>query len=267
MRYQRVNDPGVGYMNTHDMTFEGQLGPNVLVLLPCCAKKLPGGSAWNTQSDPLESSVPPDVYVAMLLQREKLLGALNNNDRYTTQKYSKNKDLTKGKDFGIHSVHGKYLPAIERYVGNLYSAHPDLPSTIRENSNIEGKPKLLILSALYGPLHPLSPIQDYNLQMSDAPAKRNWKDSFSQFLESYVEANSIETVQMYFGASTAYFQVGRKAVEPLLQQKKLKRVYQYNIKRGSSYHTPHNHGLMVYSTLSGKVGGLKFTREVELREL
>ena len=71
---------------------------------------------------------------------------------------------------------------------------------------------------------------------------------------------------MYFGRSTAYFKVGKAAVKRLLHNGKLKRAYQYDVLEGNSYHTPHNHGLLVLSALRKNVD-LEFTREIEISEI
>lgn len=239
---------------------------DTLILIPCSANKLSGGTEWLSGSDILWKSVPRDTYEKIRSSRTALIRLLNSNAKYTTKKYSKNNELCMGEDFGQNDTAGKYLPAIERYVGNLYRAHQSVVPAIREDASVDGKPKLLILSALYGPLHPLSLIQDYDLQMSDSPAKRIWMNSFAQFLEAYIESNGVRVVQMYFGSSTAYFKVGRAAVEPLLKKGKLDRAYQYNVVDGNSYHTPHNHGLLVLSALR-KTGDLDLTRGIEVNEI
>lgn len=63
-----------------------------------------------------------------------------------------------------------FIPGLSRYPGGLYSVPKMKPAVQRMLSQGEG-PKMLILSALYGPLHPHRPIQDDNLMMQDAPAR------------------------------------------------------------------------------------------------
>src|SRR5947209_20547239 len=92
-----------------------------------------------------------------------------------------------------------YRPAIERYIGNLYSVDPGFAVKIRRTLHEENRRHILILSALYGPLHPLSPIQDYNLKMSNSPAYRTRKAGLASFLKEYVTRNGIRSVCFYLG--------------------------------------------------------------------
>ncbi len=235
-----------------------------LLLLPCCARKASGGARFSV--DPLAESVSSECYSNVIATRSTLLGTLLNSKKYTSGQYQKNTAIRKGRDFGLQNNSGSYLAATARYKGNLYVARPDLESTITKNTNSIGQPKLLILSALYGPLHPLSPIQDYNLQMSDSPANKAWRYGFADFLENYVDSQEIERIHLFFGSTTAYYKIALATVTQLKRKMKLAHVYHHEIRNGNSFHTPHNHGLLLYETLSGDVH-LDYTRETKSTQL
>ena len=69
---------------------------------------------------------------------------------------------------------------------------------------------------------------------------------------------------MYCGKSTGYFDVLVNAIKPLLIANSLSNAIHYHIHDGSSYHTPHNHGLQLGQDLSCLNDPNIFTREVEM---
>ena len=149
---------------------------------------------------------------------------------------------------------------MQRYKGTLYSNVPSLSS----RNNLNGQ--ILILSALYGPLHPLSHIQDYNLQMGDKPAYRTWKKHLPQFLRNYALSNGIQEIHLFFGSSTYYLKVAQAAVEPLLKEKLIKKAIQYHVIDGSTRLTPQTHGEILEDCLKrGNVNELP--ENVEARTL
>ena len=237
--------------------FIEKLDDKSLLLLPCSARKASGGTRFS--EDPLAESVSSECYSNVIATRSTLLSTLLNSPKYTSDKYQKNTAIRKGRDFGPQENSGDYLPATARYRGNLYTAKPGLESIITENTNSIGQPKLLILSALYGPLHPLSPIQDYNLKMSDPHARKAWQYGFANFLENYIDSQKIERIHLFFGPTTEYYKIALAAVTPLSRKMKLTHVYHHEIENGNAFHTPHNHGLLLYATLSGDVH-LNYTR-------
>ena len=124
--------------------------------------------------EPLSRLVSEATYSGILETRREVLSGIRQDKRYLSGKYEKNRGLEPGPGFGGQSASGLYLPTVQRYKGTLYSNVPALSS----RSNRDGQ--ILILSAPYGPLHPLSRIQDYNLQMSDKPAYRKHGRSASR---------------------------------------------------------------------------------------
>ena len=162
-------------------------------------------------------------------------------------------------DYG-QSASGLYLPAVQRYKGTLYSNAPALSSRSDRDSQI------LILSAPYGPLHPLSRIQDYNLQMSDKPAYGTWKKRLPSFLRNYALLNGIREVHLFFGSSTYYLKAAQATVEPLLKEKLIKKAIQYHVVGGSTRLTPQTHGELLEDFL--KRGSIdKLPGNVEERPL
>ena len=243
------------------MANQNSLGEETLLLIPCCARKAPDDS-HQSLIDPLTDIVSEVSYSLMIQKRAMLLDQLQRSNKYTSGTKARNIGIREGADFGKGDFSGGYLPAIERYIGNLYTAHHEVVDAVKELANNKGQPRLLILSALYGPLHPLSPIQNYNLQMSDSLATTTWRTGFAEFLGSYVESLGIRDIHLFVGSSTPYFWTAMTAAKPIRGNKKLDHIYQYHIVEGNSYHTPHNHGLLLLKMLTGR-SDLKFTRLVE----
>jgi len=206
--------------------------------------------------------LPIVIYENIINTRKHLLEIISRDKRYRTKKYEINRKIRNdGYDFGGIGGTGRYLPAIERYAGNLYTAIADFSRIVRTHSDNFQSPQIMILSALYGPLHPLDTIQNYNLQMSDSPAYRMWKDRFPPFLREYVLMMEIKRICLYMGGSTAYFRIASKATIPLLKEKLLDSIVHYEVIKGNSYHTPYNHGLLIVKQLT-RMPNLKFTRDI-----
>ncbi len=226
------------------------IGTESLILIPCCAAKVSGGRPFQDLGDPFESAVPPQVYAAACNTRRRAFDAVSNDPSLLQGNFSKNRSLHDGPDFGGVLGGGRYLAAIERYTGTLYSV-PGVRAAMRDNVGRGGAPHLMILSALYGPLHPLSPIQDYNLRMDQAPA-RLWQRAFLPVLESYVRTHAIRSIVMLVGTSTAYFRVASAAASELLRQGVLTDAVQYHVVEGGTRITPLEHGRVLHGLLTGR---------------
>lgn len=224
-----------------------ELGPDTLLIIPCCASKSSGGLPLGDTADPLKDMVPEGAYASMLRTRAGVLAAVMASPKYLDEKYAKNRFIAEGRDVGGQSGEGLYSGALSRYQGRLYSVPNMKPAVQRMLSQGEG-PKMLILSALYGPLHPYTPIQDYNLMMQDAPA-RAWAAAFPPFLEAYVRQNGIKKIVMYVGSGTRYFAVAKKAVKDLLDKGLLSQGIQYHVSGGNTPTTPLQHGLRILDDL------------------
>lgn len=147
-----------------------------------------------------------------------------------------------GPDFGGRYTSGRYLSAIERYKGTLYQRVPATLVGEGNPSQNQCNRHVLILSALYGPLHPGSDIQDYNLKMSDPPAYKIWKATFPTFLRNYVTSNEIQSIYLFLGTTTHYLKIARLAVKPLLDDHLITEALQYHVIDGNSNKTPKLHG-------------------------
>jgi hypothetical protein len=226
-----------------------QIDRNTLILIPCCAAKESKGRAIGSPTDPLVDMVSPQAYMQVLAARRTAYATLIGDSSLNEGTFAKNRLLQYAVDIGGQANSAKYLAAADRYIGTLYSV-PGVRSAIRSLVGQTDAPSLLILSALYGPLHPLSPIQDYNLRMDQAPA-RIWRTAFPAFLEHYVRAHAIRRVVLLVGTSTNYFRVASAATLPLLQQGLLEDVVQYHVIDGSTRITPREHGHKLLGMLTG----------------
>jgi cytoplasmic iron level regulating protein YaaA (DUF328/UPF0246 family) len=236
-----------------------KITPQTLMILPCCSEKKDGG--LGNYEEYLSKYISRDCYKRIIETRKKILSNLKQNDEYITGKYRKNKNIKAGKDFGEANSTGKYMQAIDRYAGSLYSAVPDFPRLVRQSLKKGNGPKIIILSALYGPLHPLDMIQDYNLKMSDKPAYTAWKTTFCSFLPEFVVDNEMKHILVYLGKQTAYFKVAESAIRKLNDVPTINAIH-FNVKNGTSYLTPHNHGLCIAKHL-GYSEEISFTRKIE----
>jgi hypothetical protein len=239
---------------------------NSLIIFPCCSEKNIGGKKWKEERNGLKRSISAELYLKTLKLREKVFALLSNDKKYISEKYQKNKKIVLGPDFGNNNFSGNYLSAVERYKGSLYSAIPSFHQMINKCLEDKKAPMILILSALYGPLHPGDMIQDYNLQMSDRPSYRIWKSAFPDILKGYVQENSVNSIFLYLGNSTAYMKVAKKAVRPLIEERLIKEAFQCEVIKGNSYHTPYNHGLLLGLHLA-QIQSSKFTRKITIRKL
>ena len=225
-----------------------RIDARTLLVIPCCKEKDEAGQVDDGAIDPLACMISPQCHHDLLSARAKLLSLLKSNPRFSTGKYEINKAVCEGPDFGQADKAGTYLPAVARYKGNLYSVSSAFTSTIRQVVQLDSTPRILILSALYGPLHPLSCIQNYDLQMKDSPANRVWKAVFPLFLKEYVTRNEIRAVRLYLGRTTAYLKIAEAALRPLVKSGLVDAMH-YDVEDGSSRETPRNHGLQLLSDL------------------
>lgn len=226
-----------------------KIGAGALAVIPCCASKAGGGVSSETYCDPLATFVPADTYRRLLESRSRALGMVKAAAGLLTGDSAKNGEIDVGPDFGGQRGGGRYMPALHRYQGTLYSV-PGVRQAVEESALRHDVPRVLILSALYGPLHPLSPIQDYNLKMDQKPA-HVWDAVFPLFLEAWVGAHKTRVIHLFTGTSTAYFRTARKAVIRLLERGLIDQAVQYHVTDGSTRETPRQHGLLLHALLTG----------------
>jgi hypothetical protein len=203
--------------------------------------------------DPLATSLSDTVYAQLCGARRAVLAGIQSEPDPLTDAFTKNRALVDGPDFGGHANSGRYLPALERYTGNLYAV-PGLQAKLYASIADHNAPRVLILSALYGPLHPLSPIQDYNLRMDQAPA-RVWQKAFLPVLDHYVSTHGIRSLVLLVGSMTAYYRVASQATSDLLRRGCIVEASQYHILDGNTRATPVEHGRILLDLLSGYAPG------------
>jgi len=235
---------------------------DTLFIIPCSGKKQRFGVTLDNYKDVLREFVSPEIYNSIISARKELLSTIKQNQKYISNKYSKNKNIKLGPDFGLQDLSSKYLPAIDRYTGRLYAVKQNFSELVKNSLDSPNKPRIIILSALYGPLHPLSMIQDYNLKMSDSPAFNIWKEYFPNFLRDYISRNQISRIHLYLGSTTNYLKVVKNAILPLLKKGFINQAIQFGIKDGGFFHTPINHGLLVFSHFQN-VAVYGFTKDIE----
>ena len=225
-----------------------------LLLIPCCAKKKSGGYSSAALADPLSNLVSLSIYSDILKDRQDVLSCVCQNEM--------NGYPVSGADFGGHSTSGRYLPAVDRYKGTLYANVPASGDT----TWFQDSRHVIILSALYGPLHPLTTIQEYDLKMSEQSAYKVWKKRFPRFLQDYVSLNGIRSIYLFFGTTTRYLKVARLAVKPLLDGGQIAEAIQYHVINGGTWLTPQWHGKLFAKHLkSGKI--LRLPKNVEARPI
>lgn len=222
---------------------------STLIVIPCCCAKASGGTKVAMEA-PLATSLSDTVYAQLCGARRAVLAGIQSEPDLLTDAFTKNRALVDGPDFGGHSNSGRYLPALERYTGNLY-AIPGLRARLYASVADRNAPHVLILSALYGPLHPLSPIQDYNLRMDQAPA-RIWRTALLPMLEQYVSTQSIRSIVLLVGSETAYYRVASRTASDLLRRGRIAEASQYHILDGNTRATPVEHGRILLDLLSGR---------------
>ena len=218
-----------------------------LLIIPCCARKKAGGQPWQPNPGSWEDVVDGDIRSRVLTGRMMLADEITRRHDQEP-KHIKNLALRTGPDFGGQDIYGEYLPAVDRYSGTLYTAYPGMSDLIKRNSGLAQGIHILILSALYGPLHPLDSIQDYNLTMGDRHARRTWSEIFPVFLASFVKALGIKQIELFLGKSTPYYRIAHRAVLPLVEDSPLVATL-HDIQNGNLRETPRNHGLILAQTL------------------
>jgi len=221
-----------------------------LILIPCCARKLPGGTRLAAPFPEPFPKLPPEVRQQVVTARSGLLDAMR--EELAEQR------IEKGPDFGGSSMAGKYRPAWERYAGNLYSALKDRKRLSKAGKEENGA-EVLILSALYGPLEPDSPIQDYDLRMDQplsAPSRpslsakpeKAWKTILPGFLREWMRRNGKSRILLLLASH--YLKAVGPAIEKGLSEGWISEAFSCSVLDGNSYSTPHTHGLVLKDLLT-----------------
>ena len=80
-----------------------------LLIIPCCARKRPGGEKVGVHAVQLEDVVSSEAYADVLSGRADVLSAVRSKPRYLSGKYSKNASIQDGPDFGGDRLNGLYV--------------------------------------------------------------------------------------------------------------------------------------------------------------
>jgi hypothetical protein len=229
---------------------EIEIDSKTLLIIPCSAKKLKGGKP--------------------ITEYKNDFSFYDFWDKDTLELIIKCRKQIKNKHTNCYNESdNEYLPAIQRYVGNVYQ--PELKkeqpkktlSYIQKHYGNINQPQIIILSALYGPLHPFELIQNYNLKMGQATSI--WKAACEQIISCYVQKNNIDKIVMYTGSGADYFKVMLPTIKSLLAKKLIKSAYQYHVVDGGSSQTPVTHGKLFYADIS-QTACEKLSRVIELRQ-
>lgn len=191
-----------------------------LILIPCCARKRPGGQSASAASA-LGGILDSDVWLRLCTARVALAAILGLP-----------------LDSDLESVNRccslPLMPARLRYDGNLYR------SAGLVKAHVGGDQRLLIVSALYGLLEAGDPIRHYNLQMKDMlpgriSVKRWWRE---QGLPQVVcnAANNIGAEQLH-DLLSGHYRDSLRGMESGLPESCSYIPYQYpGLGTGSDYH-------------------------------
>lgn len=151
------------------------MGNNVLILIPCCKTKQPGGITKNqSESSLLDYLTKPKM--------ERLSNLRNELANYF---------------FEID--HAEYMQAYKRYSGAIYRrVLPETWGKLSENCKLD----LVIISAFYGLLRYDDWICDYNITMKDKIGKKTlktwWRNNgLCQISEDYIIENNISEVHNF----------------------------------------------------------------------
>ncbi|MGK0235533.1 MAG: hypothetical protein ACI9EK_002072 [Psychroserpens sp.] len=221
-----------------------------LLIIPCSAKKLKGGKPITEYKNTFSFDEFWDKHTAELI--------VNCRQQIKCKHVHSYEELD-----------NEYLPAIERYIGNVYQ--PELKNEqpkktlqyIQNNYSNENQPKIMILSAFYGPLHPFELIQNYNLKMGKTT--RIWKAACEQVLSYYVKEHNINKIILYAGSGSDYFKVILPTIKTLIAEKLIDSAHQYHVVDGGSSQTPATHGKLFYADMS-QTPYVELSRVVEIRQ-
>jgi hypothetical protein len=166
----------------------------VLILTLDSFHKVKGGTAdYDEQSSIFSSALDDKSKDFISISRKKVFTLLKNGEVFWHEcelEWSDNENLVPGKDFLSDDSRSRYLPAIERYEGDLFEGIGETGRDFLGHS----RHHFLILSALYGFLRPFEPIQFYSYQFGDKNICYDlWttQNSITAVLIDYVQKNEI----------------------------------------------------------------------------
>jgi hypothetical protein len=151
-----------------------------LLILPCCAGKIPGG----------KSKINKLTYFENIEYVPDLIRAREIN--------LQNHPIVDG---------GKYMCAWDRYNGGLYKnlkAHQNLIDDLIKRGCLD----IVIVSALYGVINYNTEINNYDLMMSQGGLSRLWDDHIVSSIQNYKLETGI--THTYIALSNSYLNVANR---------------------------------------------------------
>lgn len=146
-----------------------------LIIIGCCARKNIGGTLLGLNTT--------------FFEQNEQVPDLKNAREYLLQQHP---------PYGV----GEYMKAWDRYDGTVYRKLKQRPIQDKiDFLRAAGKLEILIVSALYGVINYDTPINDYNLKMTDQVNNRTLTQYWQQ---GHVLANAINTFVRYKGIKNVF---------------------------------------------------------------
>jgi len=163
----------------------------ILYIITCSNHKQKGGSAKYDKSNSLIDLLDNRTGSYLIELRKLVLAYIKDGSFSRAGRklidLPYNRGLIEGPDFG-GKLKGTYLEARKRYIGRLYRE-------VSEETWVNHKHHVLILSGLYGLLSPEEPIQLYSLHTKDNQTIFEiWENDLTKILQKYIERFSISSV-------------------------------------------------------------------------
>ncbi|MHB0858802.1 MAG: peroxide stress protein YaaA [Anaerolineae bacterium] len=170
----------------------------ILFVTICSNGKVQGPNRPYDASTPLHRLLPRDEGRLLLEGRQRAYDLLRNpvteRGHEPVKGHPYNRELRKdGPDFGGSAQAPVYLPAMERYDGRFYVALGEARREQLQNP----RHHLLIISGLYGLLHPEDSIQLYSLHVPDhGNMAKTWcrDGALTRVLQAYIDMHEIKRV-------------------------------------------------------------------------
>ncbi len=175
----------------------------VLLMWSCSAKKISGQSfQWNDDHPDWGGCLNEDSWLHLHNTRCEILRdeipKVKNRKTKVKDREKINKTIIDGPDFrDVNKALGEiYMWAINRYHGRIYTCHDDFKK--RVTAKVKDDHKMLIMSGLYGLLHPFDLIQDYDIEMR--PVAKRWINTLSEIFPQYLKScGDISAIIGFFG--------------------------------------------------------------------
>ncbi len=196
-------------MNLGDIQYRPESG--ILILTIDCFRKKRLGTPEYNESETICCEFPEEAD-RIIKNRQNIFSKLKKREirwENDLKELPINDNLVNGRDFGGEDPAALYRPAIDRYNGDFYTG-----------LGREGKEKILrsshhflIISACFGILKPLEPIQFYACQFGDKnKAYWEWtkKHDITKILVEYVKKHNIKRIFSFMQCDVLAYQYSIK---------------------------------------------------------